>query len=177
MYDFRDYLNHSEKLVFLAEELSEKDQENDWLLISATILAWAAIESFVNNRIDDFENLPDPLLQIHEKAFLLDKKIKFVNSGDKKGKFIIEGVEYNRIEDKIFLLLEKFGENRTSNISKGGLLWQEFSNFKAARDGLIHPRQRNQILLNLTKVQGFVFTSKKIINLISENIWRKSIVF
>ena len=119
----------------------------------------------------------NPLLLIHEKAFLQDKKIKFVNSGKKKGKFIIDGVEYNRIEDKIFLLLEKFGENKTTNISKGELLWQEFSSFKAARDGLIHPRQKNQIILSVTKVQSFIDTSKKIINLISQNIWSKKIIF
>ena len=108
MLTFREYLTYAEKHLMLAEDEIEKGKDATWLLIPSIILAWASIESFVNNILDDFSALPDEIFELHERAFLLEKKLKLVDSGAKIGQFVLEGSEYRRIEDKIFFLVAKF---------------------------------------------------------------------
>jgi hypothetical protein len=177
VFDFRDYLNFAEKQLMLAQESSSKFVDPNALLIPATILAWSAIESFVNNRLEDFGSLPETRLQLHERAFLLEKKVKLVDSGERIGQFVLEGTEYNRLEDKIFFLISKFGGRGTTKVKKGDQLWQRFKKFKDTRDALIHPRQKRSIPLSISKVQQFIDTTKDIIRLISEKVWRKKIEF
>jgi hypothetical protein len=71
MLSFRDYLSYAERYLRLAEDEVESSLDVAWLLIPATILAWAAIESFVNNRLSDYSSLPEDLFELHERAFLL----------------------------------------------------------------------------------------------------------
>ena len=66
----------TEKYLMLAEDEVERSSEANWLLIPATILAWSAIESFVNNMLDDFSTLPEGIFELHERAFLLDEEDK-----------------------------------------------------------------------------------------------------
>ncbi len=177
MLNFRDYLLFAEKQLMLAEEQKSKSLDANWLLIPATILAWSAIESFVNNRLDDFGSLPESVLQLHEKAFLLEQKVRLANRGSKVGQFILEGAEYNRIDDKIFFLIAKFGRRGTQKLTRGDVLWQHFETFKNARDALVHPRQNKQVTLDIKKVKQFVSTSKEIIRLVSKNVWNKEVKF
>jgi hypothetical protein len=176
MLNFRDYLDFAEKQVMLAEEQLSRSLDANWTLIPATTLAWSAIESFVNNRLDDFALLPESRLQLHERAFLLEKKIRLVDSGDKLGQFILEGREYNRIENKIFFLIAKFGEP-SMKVKKGDTLWQRFEEFKNTRDALVHPRQEREVVLSVEKARAFIQTSKDVIRFISESIWNKPVEF
>jgi len=140
MLNFRNYLEYTEKYLMLAEDEVERSSEANWLLIPATILAWSAIESFVNNMLDDFSTLPEGIFELHERAFLLEKKIKFESRGSRLGEFTLGETEYRRLEDKIFFLIAKIGRREAQNL-RGGTLWQNFKEFKDTRDALVHPRR------------------------------------
>ncbi len=174
MLDFRDYLHFAERYLLLGEDEVAKGLDAQWVLVPSTILAWSAIECFVNNRLDELGALPDDMFELHERAFLLERRLKFEDKGASIGQFILEGTEYRRIEDKIFFLMSKLGKSPPPKI-KGDVLWQEFLEFKEVRDGLIHPRRHKDFELNVTSVNRYLETSKKIIRLISINIWKEKI--
>jgi len=177
MFTFRDYIAFAERQLLLADEKERESLEANWLLIPATILAWSAIESFINNRLDDFALLPESVLQLHERAFLVEKRIRLVDGGSKVGQFILEGKEYNRIEDKIFFLIAKFGRYGRRRVKKGDVVWQHFEEFKNTRDALVHPHQNRQVTLSVKKVRQFIATSKEIIQLVSTSVWNKRLRF
>jgi hypothetical protein len=171
-FNFRDYINYSEKYLNLAE-----DQGNNlWLLIPAIILSWSAIESFVNNRLDDFGALPEGVFELHERAMLLEQRLKFNISGASAGTFSLEGTEYRRLEDKILFLIAKFSKKTDKNI-KGDSIWQKFQDFKILRDSLMHPRFDKEVELNITIAKTCVETSKEVIQLLSSHIWNSKIDF
>ena len=176
MLNFRDYLGYAEKYLMLAEDKVERSSEANWLLIPATILAWSAIESFVNNMLDDFSTLPEGIFELHERAFLLEKKIKFEDRGSRLGEFTLGQTEYRRLEDKIFFLIAKIGRREAQNL-RGGALWQGFKEFKDTRDALVHPRRGKEVSLSIKQVQGFLETSKEVIQLVSEYVWNKKVHF
>lgn len=176
MIGFREYLGYAEAHLMQAHAESEKSHEVDWLLIPATILAWSAVEAFVNNMLDDFGSLPAEMFELHERALLLEKKIKFNQSGDHIGQFVLEGKEFRRLEDKIFFLIAKFSQQSNLNI-KGDSLWQRFEDFKETRDALIHPRRDREICLSIRHVEHFIETSKALILLISNHVWGREISF
>jgi hypothetical protein len=176
MLSFRDYIDYSSKYLRLAEEENARGKNTDWLTVPAIILAWSAIESFVNSRCDDLGSLPEDMFQLHERAFLEEKRLRFENSGANIGKFLIEGSEYQALENKIFFLLCKLGSKDATNL-KGGSLWGRFQDFKGARDGLVHPRQFKDIDLDLSKVGGYIETAKEVIQTVSQRIWNKKVDF
>lgn len=176
MLSFRDYLGYAERYLMLAEDEIERSSEASWLLIPVTILAWSAIESFVNNMLDDFSTLPEGMFELHERAFLLEKKIRFEDRGSRLGEFTLRETEYRRLADKIFFLIAKIGSRRTHNL-RGGALWQNFEKFKNTRDALVHPRREKEVCLNIEQVERFVETSKGIIQLVSEHVWNKKVHF
>lgn len=176
MRDFRDYLRFASKYLDLAEDAIQKDENVEWLLIPSTILAWSAIESFVNNRCDDLNSLPGDMFELHEKAFLSEKRLRFVDSGTNLGKFVLEGGEYQTLENKIFFLLSKQGTQDTTNL-KGGVLWQSFREFKEVRDSIAHPRRETERELTPKNVGDYIETAKELISIISERIWKTRIDF
>lgn len=175
MLNFRDYLNYAERYLRLAEEHLATSSEIDWLLIPAAILAWTAIESFVNNRLDDLTTIPEDF-ELHEKAFLLEKRIRFLDHGTQIGQFVLEGTEYRRLEDKIFFLIAKSGVANRSYL-RGQSLWQRFEEFKKIRDAIIHPRLDKQIVLDIDIVRDHIQTSKQVIQLVSKHLWNKEVQF
>lgn len=175
MLNFRDYLDYAEKYLRNAQKEIESG-DIKWLLIPATILAWTAIESFVNNRLDEYGSLPESLFELHERAFLLEKRIMFLDSGDSMGTFSLKGDEYRRLEDKILFLIAKFSTKKELN-PKGESLWKNFQDFKVVRDGLLHPKRERQIDLDIKKVETYTATARQIIQLVSEHIWNKKVAF
>lgn len=173
MLTYREYLDYAERCLINA--MSEKPNSN-WFLIPACILAWSAIESFVNNMLDDFASLDPGTFDLHERSFLLEKRLLFVNHGEDIGQFILEGKEYRKLEDKIFFLIAKCGGRDLKNV-KGETLWQQFEYFKEIRDSLVHPRRDKEISLKNEMVEVFIETSKWIIKLISRNVWEKEVTF
>jgi Tfp pilus assembly protein PilZ len=170
---YREYLEHSERCMSMAEADSPS---SDWLLIPATILAWCAMESFVNNIMDDFANLPEDMFALHERALLLERRLKFINEGGRIGQFVLEGREYRRLDDKIFFLLSKCNTPDLQNV-KGKTIWQKFEAFKDVRDSLVHPRRGKDVCLTNKTVDEFIQTAKVIIQLISRNVWKQEVTF
>ena len=165
MLTYRDYLDYSEKLLL---ESQKTGLDSHWLLIPATILAWSSIESFVNNMLDDFASLPEGTFQFHEKAFLLEQKLKFIDGGENIGHFELVGSDYRRLEHKIFFLLAKCqGKDRKS--VKGKSLWDDFLAFKNIRNNLVHPRKNKDTDITVENVENFMETAKQVISLISIN--------
>ena len=159
--NFREYIRFSKKYLSLAEDAIQRDEDAEWLLIPSIILAWSAIESFVNNRFGDLNSLPEDMFELHERAFLLEKRLRFADHGANIGKFILEGNEYQALENKIFILLGKLGSRDVGNL-KGGTLWKNFQIFKNIRDGLVHPRQTKEPELTPEEVRKHIETAQVI---------------
>jgi len=176
MLNFRDYLDFAERYVRDAENNSKNSIDIEWLLIPSIILSWTAIESFVNNRLYDYGSLSEKKFELHERAFLLEQKIKFNDSGEDIGTFSLEGKEYRRLEDKIFFLISKFSSKKEKDL-KGKSLWQDFQEFKTLRDNILHPRTDKAIEININTVKKHIETSKCLIELISEHLWGKKVEF
>jgi hypothetical protein len=79
---FRDYISYAEKQLETAEKEIENGKSGDPYLIPSVMMSWSAIESFVNNRLDEFESLPAGLFALHEQAFLTEQHLTFQNSGE-----------------------------------------------------------------------------------------------
>ena|SRR3989339_300743 len=174
--DFRKYLRYANKYLALAEDAIQRHEDIEWLLIPAIILAWSAIESFVNNRCGDLNTLPHDMFELHERAFLLEKRLRFVDSGANIGKFVLEGQEYQALENKIFFLLSKLGSKNATKL-KGETLWGRFQALKEVRDRLVHPRRDRQQDLIPEDVRNHIETAKELIQEISQRIWKKKIDF
>jgi hypothetical protein len=166
---FREYITYAEKHLATAEEEIEVGRSGEPYLVPAIILAWSAIESFVNNRLDEFDSLPSTLFAPHEKAFLTERLLTFENSGADAGKFVIKGSAYRKLSDKILFLIAKCG----SQVNKGRPPWQDFERLKDVRDALIHPRLAKHISINAEVTRDCILTSKKVILLISEGLGHK----
>lgn len=172
MLSFRDYLDYAERCL----EKVEETPNSDWFLIPACILAWSSIESFVNNMLDDFASLDSKIFELHERSFLLEKRLKFINEGENIGIFTLEGKEYRKLEDKIFFLIAKCSGPDLKSV-KGKNLWQKFEYFKDVRDSLVHPRRNKEVHVTKEMVEEFIETSKLFIKLISKNVWKKDVIF
>jgi len=172
--DFRNYLRYAKKHLILAENTLEQGRDADLYLIPAIILAWSAIESFVNNRCSDLSSLPEDMFESHERAFLTEKRLTFLDSGDRIGTFILQGNEYRSLEDKIFFLMAKMGKRHATGL-KGGSLWSRFNEFKLLRDGLVHPKQGRVSDLTPDDVRKHISTTEELIEEISLRIWGKKI--
>jgi hypothetical protein len=168
---YREYLDYAERCLL---NTMNEEPKSDWYLIPACILAWSAVESFVNNMLDDFASLEPNTFDLHERAFLLEKRLLFVNYGLDIGKFILEGKEYRKLEDKIFFLIARSGGRDLKNV-KGETLWQQFEHFKEIRDALVHPRRDKDIHLKQEIVEEFIHISKQIIKLISKKVWKREV--
>ena len=176
MRDFRDLIFNSEKLIDIAESGSAQFYDEEMLLIPALLILWIAIEVFVNDIIEDFNQVPADLFTLHEKAFLLEKKVRFCDHGDTLGKFIIDpSNEYRSLEDKIFFLISKFGKFDPG--FKGNKLWQDFEKFKEIRNNIVHPKKYSELSLNTDMVKHNNEVTKDIITLIGEHVWKKQIQF
>jgi len=175
MLNYRDYIDFAERYLRLAQDRHISEDIN-WLLIPAVILSWTALESFVNNRLNDYGSLPEEIFELHERALLLEQKVQFRTTGDKAGTFVLAGTEYRRLEDKILFLISKFGRKSVGGI-KSGSLWQQFQEFKKARDSIVHPRLGKEVVLSIQDVQKYLETSKNLIQMLSEHLWGHRVEF
>jgi hypothetical protein len=163
---FRDYIEFAERHLEIAEKELDNGKNADLYLIPCVILAWSAIESFVNNRLDEFDSLPPALFALHEKAFLTEQQLTFENQGGKAGQFLIKGTLYRKLSDKILFLIAKCG----SVVKKGESPWQEFEALKEVRDSLAHPRQAKHAGITPDLARTCIKTSKAVILFISEGL-------
>jgi hypothetical protein len=175
MPNFREHIEFAERYVSLAED--KPDSQRAWLTVPATIMAWIAIESFINNMIDDFASLPKDMFSLHEMSFMLEKPIKFIGKGENLGKFEIEHnrSEYRRLEEKIYFLIAKFSSKATAY--KGSSLWQNFEKLQGHRNILVHPRKGSDNAPSLEQAEQYIKTSKEVIQFVSQHVWSKDIDF
>ena len=173
MFDYRTYLEFAERYIRMAEEQAGSIQNVELYLIPSILLSWIAVEFFVNNMLDDFGSLPEDLFELHERAFLLEKKLIFVDHGGNIGKFVLDQTEYRRLEDKIFFLISKFSTVRP--IFKGDTLWQNFERFKDLRNKIMHPRKQLHIRITIDEAYKYHLTAKEIIKFVSKNVWGKPV--
>jgi hypothetical protein len=164
--DFRDYIAHADKLLIVAEREIENGRAGDTYLIPSVILAWSAIESFVNNRLDDFASLPSHLFAPHEIAFLTEQRLNFHNEGKDAGKFTIKGNAYRALSDKILFLIVKCGTKAKTNDA----VWDEFEKLRQVRDSLIHPRRARHKKVTPKLARECIAISKHVIVFISEGL-------
>lgn len=154
----------------------EETGNTDWLLIPAVLLAWIAIESFINSMIDDFNSVPQDLFALHERAFLQEKRLVLVDKGKNLGEFIIDSrPEYRRLEEKIFFLIKKFAKKPSAY--KGSSLWQDFENLKELRNKIAHPRKDYKLSLSGSDVRKHIMTAEEIIKFVAKHVWNKRIEF
>jgi len=173
MFDYRTYLDFAESYIQMAEERSQSIQRIEFSLIPSILLSWIAIEFFINNMLDDFGSLPEDMFELHERAFLLEKKLKFVNHGDNLGKFVLDQTEYRRLEDKIFFLISKFSPTKHS--FKGDTLWQNFERFRDLRNKIMHPRKQTDLQISVDEAIEHHRTAKNIIKFVSDHVWGRPV--
>jgi hypothetical protein len=170
MIGFRDYIRYAEKQLRVAEREIENGKSGDPYLIPSVILAWSAIESFVNNRLDEFDSLPSDLFAPHEKAFLIEKQLQFQQDGQHVGEFLIKGNSHKALSDKIHFLMAK---RRSRTIKKGTGLWQDFDGLREVRNSLIHPRKSKYKAITPESARECIRVSRKVIAFISEGLGQK----
>ena len=169
MISFREYIKYAERHLRIAEKEIEHGRSGDPYLIPSIILSWSAIESFVNNRLDEIDSLPTDLFAPHEKAFLIEKQLQFQDSGQHAGEFLIKGSSYKKLSDKIVFLFAKFG----TNANKGATLWQDFDKLRKTRDSLIHPRKNKQQTITPDLARECIRIAKKLIEFISAGLGQR----
>lgn len=170
---FRDFLDYAERLHEDAKDRGEKRSAYPYL-IGSILNSWMAIESFINNMMQDFTSLPEDMFTIHERGFLEEKIVRFSDKGSKAGTFYLEKKEeYRRLEDKILFLIAKFGKSGT--IDRGTHIWQRFEKIKDKRNALSHPKRNREIELNLKDAQEAIQVAKDVITIVAKEVWKKPI--
>ena len=178
MLSYRDFLGYAEGFYLEAkrEIRSGVSTERQDLVIASLLLSWIAIESFINNMMLDFARLPEGKLLIHERAFLTERVMEFIESGGRAGEFHISNhVNYIPLDHKILFLIAKFGEG--TKLDKGGRLWQRFQAIKKERDQITHPRKSSEVPISLEDAADAIEVAKDIISIASEKVWGESVTF
>ena len=173
MLSFRELLGYADRLYEDAKEQCHHGSADPYI-IGSILNSWMAIESFINNMMQDFASLPEDMFNIHERGFLVEKQVRFQSKGKKAGTFMVEkNAEFKRLEDKILFLIAKFG--KSSCVDKGTKIWQEFEDMKNKRNYLSHPKKDEEFALTINDALDSINTAKAIINLVSIEVWKKPV--
>ena len=175
---FHQYIRDSEYFYDqCCEAFNDDNSIKEQRYIAASILfSFMAIESFINNMMDDFASLPAGLFTLHERGFLEEHAVQFESSGQNAGYFILTNRrEYKRLEDKILFLIAKFSGG--SKLDKGAGLWQKFEQAKEIRDKLSHPRKDSTLTLCAGNAKTALDGAKEIIQLVSTKVWKQKVEF
>lgn len=165
MYDV--YIEDAYHLAVVGtQEAEEKSRKRYYR--AAIFYSVSAVEAFVNyvgETLSQGGKFPP-----YEIAFLIDKRFDIV-----EGTFyIVDTPKYNRLEDKLRFLLNKFvGGYDFSN--KG---WADFMEFKRFRDTLVHPHDSADSYTAEeyeSKLQRGINASLDLINLLCKGIFGKNL--
>jgi len=140
--------------------------------IKATIIcSWCALEGWLNCITYGFgTSLSNRQIELHEKAFLLEKKLKFNN-----GVWEIDKVDnFQKTENKILFLLKRFGPH---DIEKGGKLWFNFKKIEKIRNGLVHAKTGKLDIRDLTinNAELAIKTIIEIMKILNKNIFKSEL--
>ena len=166
----KDLINDSKYFLDKAKEIIDKKNKLRYIKAVITTI-WSALEGWINCVSSDFVLLPETKLQLHEKAFLLEKKFELTKRGEFK---ITEQDQYNSIEDKILFLLKRFGNYE---INKNSKLWNDFKITKKLRDALVHPKSERIETKNLTIKNAEISIDSviEILKLLTVKIYRRNL--
>jgi hypothetical protein len=164
---FEEYLQDSYEFLTLASNLAAKssDMEARRYYRGAVFCASGAIEAFINYLAESFAKAAS--LSEHEICFLNDQTLVF---SAEKG--LQQKQKYNPLDQKIKFLLRRF----VSNFDFQSSTWIKFKEFKAVRDGLVHPRQaedETSLKEYDQKVRAGLTTVIEIMNQLSIDVFRK----
>ncbi len=152
------------------------DAKGQRCAIASVLFSFMAIESFINNMMEDFVSLPVGLFTIHERGFLEERRVQFESFGQQAGEFILtKQQEYRSLEDKILFLIAKF--SGSPKLDKGSSLWQKFDRSKNIRDKLSHPRKDSTPILCADDAKTSLDVAKEIIQLVSTKVWKIRVDF
>lgn len=175
LLDFREFLESADLYAGQAHEEDDIRLRTP-LIVIATILAWCAIEEFVNSMLEDFSEISH-LFDLHEQALLTEQRLTLVDAGIEAGTFVLRGTEYRSIEQKILFLLAKFGRGHTATqLAKSTQLWNDFQEFKKVRDAFVHPRTARSSV-NVNDAVLHVECAKDVIRVLGHEVWGKEIQF
>lgn len=175
---YQQYIRDSEALYDqCCDAFKSGNEANGRRCAMASVLfSFIAVESFINNMMDDFTSLPKDLFTIHERGLLSESSVQFESSGKKAGQFVLtDRREYKRLEDKILFLIAKFGGGAA--VDKGSNLWQKFERAKQLRDRLAHPRKDETPTPTIEGTQEVLETVKEIIQMVSVKVWGSKVTF
>lgn len=159
---------------FFLKESKNKSLDDELRLrfIKASIISsWTALEGWLNCIAHQFGTfLSSGQIELHEKAFLLEKKLELHN-GEWK---ISQSDDYQRVEDKILFLLNRFGPHRLDKTDK---LWSDFQKIKKIRNGLVHLKTGKLEIKDLTisNADLSVKTVVEILNMLTKKIYKKEL--
>jgi hypothetical protein len=133
---FEDYIEDAYAFVESGRS-ALSDREAARMYRAAILQTSAAVEAYVNYIAD---TLSFAKFEAFEIAFLSDKSFGLTN----EYRFVaLNKVEYHRIDDKIRLLIAKFGIEFEFGSEQ---TWSHFLALKNQRDALIHPRHVDETL-------------------------------
>ena len=164
---FEDYLRDSFEFLSEAERLMSetKAREARRYFRAAVFYASAAMEAFVNYVADSFakgQSIPE-----REILYLNDSALVFA-----KTKGFVPKTEFHPLDNKLRLLISRF----LPKFDFEGLAWNHFMEFKAMRDGLVHPRDAEDdrdVVEYRTKVRAGLKAIIQIMNEITQGIFGK----
>lgn len=175
MASFRDFLDYAESYKSSAENTNElgQDQKTQSSVIASILFSWIAIESFINNMMDDFTALPSDMFSLEEGALLTDRIVELATSGAQAGQFVLsKKIEYKPVEDKILFLIARFGKG--NKVDKGADPWQSFMKVKEKRNQITHPRKELELSFALSDAEQALEIAKAIIRMVYSEVWKKS---
>jgi hypothetical protein len=176
MLSYRDCLAYAESFYLEArrETGSELSGKRRGSVIASLLFSWIAIESFINSMMEDFAALPQDMFSMHERAFLTEHTVEFVDSGAEAGEFrMSKNLQYRPLEHKILFLLAKFGKG--AKVDKGRGLWQRFKAVKEKRDQITHPRKSSDVSVTLSDAEDAIEVAKAIVRTVSEKVWGRPV--
>jgi hypothetical protein len=142
---------------------------------ASILFSFMALESFINNMMSDFTELPSGLLTPHEQGFLAERVVELIDSGSNAGKFEVTNRQrYQNLEYKIMFLVARFSQD---TVDKGSALWQKFQKMKDIRDILTHPRKDTTKVPSPSDAEEAIEVAKAIIQLVSQKVWGKKVQF
>lgn len=162
-----DNLFYDSKFFLLESKKKISDKESSTRFIKASILlSWAGFEGWINKSCMDFSKTFKEIT-IHEKAFLIEKKVEL-----KKGEFTITNSDkYESTENKIEFLINTIAK---SHLDKSNIHWMEFKEIKIIRDSLVHPKIGKNTEFNIKSAEKTIKILLYYINLLSKKLYNKS---
>lgn len=172
---YRELIEDSQWFCDQAESAHHGTKAQERFCTASILFSFMALESFINDMMSDFTVLPSGLLTPHEMGFLAEKAVEIADSGPNAGKFLVTKKDrYQNLEYKIMFLVARFSGD---TLDKGSTLWQRFQKMKDIRDSLTHPRKAKTTAPSLSDSRTAMDTTKEIIELVSQKVWKKKVRF